>query len=413
MVKDITPKSQREFDVVLYGATSFVGRYVAEHLRQRQQGDSTLRIALAGRDAVKLQALQRKLGIADMPVIIVDAADRVGLCSMAGRSKVVASTVGPYARYGSELVQACAEAGTDYCDLTAELPWMRSMLDQYGATATSSGGRIVHGCGFDSIPSDLGTWLLQQTAKERFGSYCDRVEMRLLKARGGFSGGTAASLTEMVFQATDDPQVRAVTLNPYGLTEREQGGPQQDRMLPKYDKGLGQWSAPFLMAPINTRVVQRSHAIAGMPWGENFRYEEAMSTGKGLPGLALAAGATAALGSLIGLSALKVTRPLIKKILPKPGKGPSQRTVENGYFVMRAIGTTRDGRHLAMDVQGEKDPGYGATARMLGEAALCLAADSDNQAVGGGFWTPSTAMGEALVTKLSQYAGIRFSEVQQ
>ncbi|RLT97462.1 saccharopine dehydrogenase family protein [Ketobacter sp.] len=413
MVNDITPKSEREFDVVLYGATSFVGRFVAEHLHQRQQGDNTLHIALAGRDANKLQALQRELAITDMPVINVDAADSAGLFAMASRAKVIASTVGPYARYGSALVQACAEAGTDYCDLTAELPWMRAMLDQYGSTAKASGGRIVHGCGFDSIPSDVGTWLLQQKAKQRFGSYCDRVEMRLLKARGGFSGGTAASLTEMVFEATDDPQVRAVTLNPYGLTEPGQSGPQQDRMLPKYDRGLGQWSAPFLMAPINTRVVQRSHAIAGMPWGENFLYDEAMSTGKGLPGMVLAAGATAALGSLIGLSALKMTRPLIKKILPKPGKGPSLRTIENGYFVMRATGTTSDGRRLVMDVEGEKDPGYGATARMLGEAALCLAADSSNQVVGGGFWTPSTAMGEALVTKLSQHAGIRFREVAQ
>ena len=407
MSKAVIQKSQREFDVVLYGATSFVGRFVAAHLFERQQHDPTLRIALAGRSDRKLQALKHALGMADLPVILADAADGDALEAMTQRAKVVASTVGPYARYGSALVAVCAQTGTDYCDLTAEIPWMQRMVAQHGAAAHASGARIVHSCGFDSIPSDLGTWVLQQEAIARFGQPCQTVQMRVLKASGGFSGGTVASLSEMVAQASDDAQVRASTLNPYGLGHDGGEGPQTDRTLPRYDKTLGQWSAPFLMGPINTRVVQRSHALAGRPWGDDFVYDEAMATGRGPLGLALAAGVTGALGSLIGLAALKPTRPLLKKVLPKPGKGPSLKTIENGFFQMRATGTTRDGQSLSVDIHGEKDPGYGATSKMLGESALCLAADSGNGHVAGGFWTPSTAMGCRLVEGLAEHAGVR------
>ena len=410
MSKCVKNKPDREFDVVLYGASSFVGRFVAKHLYSRQKQDSSLRIALAGRDENKLEDLKQELGTSDMPIIIAEASNLDALIALAAQSKVVASTVGPYSLYGSALVEACAEMGTDYCDLTAEIPWMHRMLERYESVAKLSGARIVHGCGFDSIPSDIGTWILQQKAKERFGVYCERVEMRLLKASGGFSGGTAASLSEMVIEATDDPNVRAITMDPYGITNHSQNGPQKDRLFPRYDVGLGQWSAPFIMAPINTRVVQRSHALAGTPWGQNFVYEEAMSTGKGLLGMAKAAGITVALGGLIGVNALKSTRPLIKRILPKPGEGPSLKSIENGFFTMRATGATHDGRQLALEIQGEMDPGYGSTARMLGESALQLAVDSGNQYVGGGFWTPSTAMGEPLAIKLSQHAGISIKD---
>lgn len=410
MSKAVIKKSEREFDVVLYGATSFVGSYVAEYLYQRQQGDNSLRIALAGRDSTKLEALKQELGI-DLPVIIADAGDRKALKALVARTRVVASTVGPYAQYGSPLVEACAKGGTDYCDLTAEVQWMYRMGERYQADAEASGARIVHGCGFDSIPSDLGTWLLQQKAIERFGEPFERVQMRVIKASGGFSGGTVASLSGMVAAATDDVAVRDATVNPYGLAGGRKDGPQKDRMLPGYDKHLGQWSAPFLMGPINSRVVMRSHALAGQPWGKNFVYDEAMSTGAGVLGLAMAAGVTGALGSLIGFTALKPTRPLMQKILPKPGKGPSQKTIDKGFFVMRATGVREDGSALSMEVRGDKDPGYGCTSKMLGESALCLAADSDNQQEDGGFWTPSTAMGNTLPARLTEFAGIVFEDV--
>lgn len=406
MSNKITSKPNREFDVVLYGATSFVGRFVAEHLIERQQGDGTLRIAIAGRDGKKLDALKEELGAKSLPIIIAEAHDGKALKALAERTKVVASTVGPYAQYGSALVEACVHAGTDYCDLTAEIPWMQRMMDLYEAKAKVSGARIVHSCGFDSIPSDLGTWVLQQEAMQRFGMPCEHVAMRVLKASGGFSGGTVASLTGMVAEATDDPQVRSAVVNPYGLSRPLISGPQQDRMTPRYDDNLGQWSAPFLMGPINTRVVQRSHALAGMPWGENFVYDEAMSTGGGILGLALAASVTGALGSLIGFTAFKFTRPLMQRILPKPGNGPSLKTIENGFFSMRGTGTTHDGKQLTVEIHGKKDPGYGATSKMMGESALCLAADCNNQHVGGGFWTPSTAMGEQLVQRLAYHAGV-------
>lgn len=400
-------KADREFDVVLYGASSFVGKFVAQHLLQRARATG-LRWAIAGRSAAKLEAIKQELGVPDLPVLLAEAHDPAALNALAAKTRAIASTVGPYALYGSELVGACVQQGTDYCDLTAEIPWVRRMMDVHGATAARTGARIVHGCGFDSIPSDLGTWFLQQNAQEQFGAPCGFVKMRLKKASGGFSGGTIASLTDMVTTGVADAEARQLLLNPYALMDFGSAGSQKDKWLAAYDRDAGEWRAPFIMAPINSRVVQRTHFLLGQPWGVDFVYDEAMLTGRGVFGAAIAGGVTAALGSLVGMMALKPTRKLLQKVLPAPGEGPSLAAIEKGFFEMHAYGRTSKGQQIKVVIKGERDPGYGATSRMLAEAAMSLALDRDEKSVGGGFWTPATAMGQKLVDRLEKHAGMSF-----
>lgn len=414
MAKPAKPKTSakksaapREFDVVLYGASSFVGKFVAQHLQRRAE-ETGLRWAIAGRSAGKLAAIKQELGLPDLPVLLAEAHDARALSELAARTKAIASTVGPYAQYGSALVAACAEQGTDYCDLTAEIPWVRRMMDAHGATAAKTGARIVHGCGFDSIPSDLGTWFLQQRAQEQFGEYCRVVNMRLKKASGGFSGGTIASLTDMVTTGAADSAARQLLLNPYALTDYGSAGAQKDGWLAAYDKDSGEWRAPFIMAPINSRVVQRSNFLLGQPWGVDFVYDEAMLTGRGVLGAALAGGVTAVLGGLVGMMAMKPTRAVLRKVLPAPGDGPSLKAIENGFFEMHAYGHTDSGQQIKLVISGERDPGYGATSRMLAEAVMSLALDRNEDSVGGGFWTPATAMGQLLVERLEAHAGMKF-----
>ncbi|MGH8494249.1 MAG: saccharopine dehydrogenase family protein [Moraxellaceae bacterium] len=406
----IAEKTPREFDVVLFGASSFVGKYVAQHLQRRAQ-ETGLRWAIAGRSAAKLAAIKLELGAPELPVVLAEAHDAAALADLAGRTKAIASTVGPYALYGSELVAACAAQGTDYCDLTAEIPWVRRMMNAHGATAAKTGARIVHGCGFDSIPSDLGTWFLQQRAQDAFGAPCSFVKMRLKKASGGFSGGTIASLTDMVTTGAADAEVRQLLLNPYALMDYGSAGSQKDKWLAAYDRDAREWRAPFIMAPINSRVVQRTNFLLGLPWGVDFVYDEAMLTGSGPLGAVMAGGVTAALGGLVGMMALKPTRAILQKVLPAPGEGPSLKAIENGFFEMHAYGRTASGEKIKAIIRGKRDPGYGATSRMLAEASMSLALDRDESSVGGGFWTPATAMGQKLLDRLEAHAGMSFSVV--
>lgn len=407
--------ADRAYDVVVYGAASFVGKILTRYLLQRHGEAGPLRWALAGRSAGKLEELKRELGMASLPVILADAGDATALRAMARQAKVIVSTVGPYALYGSELVAACAESGTDYCDLTGEVPWMRRMIDAHGATARASGARIVHTCGFDSIPSDMGVWFLQREAQARLGQPCVTVRGGLKAARGGFSGGTAASMSNVMREATASRATRALLANPYALAPDPAAAPapQHDVTLAEYDAELGAWRAPFIMAGINSRVVLRSHALAGAPWGQDFRYDESMIAGRGLKGRAMALGITAGLGGLVALLATPLTRPLVERLLlPAPGTGPSPQAQENGFWDFRFHGVTRDGRRLQARVTGDRDPGYGSTAKMLGEAAVCLALDIPKAQVPGGFWTPSTALGEALRARLVAHAGVAFTVVE-
>ncbi|MES2917250.1 MAG: saccharopine dehydrogenase NADP-binding domain-containing protein [Pseudomonadota bacterium] len=407
------PRDQRRFDVVVYGAASFVGKILTRHLQQRHGENGALRWAIAGRNAAKLEEVKRELGLVSLPVLLADAADAAALREMVAQTRVVVSTVGPYALYGDALVAACAELGTDYCDLTGEVPWMQRMISAHAATAQRSGARIVHTCGFDSIPSDMGVWHLQREAQQRFAQPCVQVRGGMKAASGGLSGGTVASLLNVLREAEADPSVRALLKNPYSLSPVPGNVRQHEVMGPEFDAALGQWRTPFIMAGINSRVVLRSHALAGQPWGADFRYDESMLAGKGLKGRATAYGVALATGGLFVLLANARTRPLTARLLlPAPGNGPSPKAQENGFFDFRFHGYTRDQRTLQVKVTGDRDPGYGSTGKMLGEAAVCLAQDISAEQVPGGFWTPSTALGEALLTRLQAHAGLRFSVVE-
>jgi short subunit dehydrogenase-like uncharacterized protein len=404
--------ADRRLDLIVFGATSFVGQLLCRRLVERAGIDGDVRWAIAGRDGAKLDRVAAETGAA-VERIVVDAADASALAEMASATRTVVSTVGPYALHGSALVAAVAAAGTDYLDLTGETQWMRRMIDAHAATAEASGARIVHACGFDSVPSDLGVWFLQQRAEERFGAPCTAVAMRVASMRGGASGGTIASMMNLMEEAAADPALRTLLADPYALAppDLRTGPPQPDVTRPGRDDASGQWVAPFVMAAVNTRVVHRSHALLGRPWGPDFTYDEAMLTGTGPLGAVKAGGLSAGMAAGLGLAALGPTRRALSRwVLPKPGEGPSPEAQENGSFDLRFFGTTADGRSLTTKVTGDRDPGYGGTARMLAEAALAMG-QVDGGEVGGGFWTPATAFGDRLIERLEADAGIRFDVV--
>jgi short subunit dehydrogenase-like uncharacterized protein len=398
----------RKYDLVLMGATGFTGKLVAQYLLHRYGLDGELRWAIAGRNREKLDDVCGELG-EDIPVLLADSADQNSLLEMAQASKVVCSTVGPYALYGSGLVEACSQSGTHYCDLTGEVQWMRRMIDTHQATAQDSGARIVHNCGFDCIPSDLGCWFLQQAMLREHGVAASHIKYRVEDVRGAMSGGTLASAINMLEETARDPALKKIVDDPYALlpagAPRGPDGPDQTRAV--FDKDFGGWTIPFPMAPINTRVVRRSHALMGLPWGENFAYDEAILLG-GNKGRLVAGLAAAATQAGNGFMAIKPLRNAAKRWLPQPGEGPSQRQREKGYFkiLLHARHPQDPGKSLRARVSGDMDPGYGSTAKMLGESAACLALDQFECA--GGLWTPASAMAEPLLERLQKYAGLSF-----
>jgi len=409
--------ADREFDVVLWGATGFTGGLVAEFLLETYGAGGELRWALGGRSAARLEAVRTRLGretgaaVGALPLVLGDGDDLGSLEALARRTRVVCTTVGPYALHGSKLVEACARHGTHYCDLTGEVQWIRRMIDAHQATAEASGARIVHTCGFDSIPSDLGVFFLQREMRERHGVPCSRVAYRVKASKGGASGGTVASLLNVLSEAASDAEVRRVLADPYALNppDRRSGPDGPDRQVPFYDHDFESWTAPFVMAAINTRVVRRSNVLLGDAYGRGFRYDEAMLTGSGPLGLAKATAITAALGAAMGAGAIGPLRELLGRVLPKPGEGPSKVVREAGFFDIRLYGEHPDDRDKSLfgRVTGDRDPGYGSTAKMLGESAVCLARDALD--VGGGFWTPASAMGGPLLDRLVARAGLGFS----
>ncbi len=410
----MSKKSERPYDVVVYGAASFVGRLLTRYLVERHGVQGDLKWALAGRNQAKLDAVAAEFGAQALPSIIADAADPKALHEMAAQARVVVSTVGPYALYGSDLVAACAELGTDYCDLTGEPQWMRRMIDAHQSTAQRSGARIVHNCGFDSIPSDLGVWFTQQQAMESFGEPCRQIKLRVRRIKGGASGGTVASLINVMSEIKRDPSLRKVLQNPYSVCPEgaREGVRQPNVTTPVHDEDAGAWLAPFVMAGINTKVVHRSHALQGHPWGRDFLYDEAMMMGGSLSGALRAGTFSLGMGAFLGLAVMGPTRRLLERhVLPKPGEGPSPEEQEAGFFDLRLFGRTASGESLVTQVTGDRDPGYGSTAKMLGEAAACLAQDGDRIRQEGGFWTPSTAMDGALLERLTAHAGLGFKRI--
>ena len=355
----------REFDIVIYGATGYTGRLVAEHFL-REYGDSpdAPKWAMAGRNPDKLAEVKRAIGAPDStPTIVADAADATSLDRMCEQAKVIITTVGPYQLYGEPLLAACAKSGTHYADLCGEPAWMRQMIDKYEADAKASGARISFSSGFDSIPFDLGVLMLQKEARERFGAPCTTVRGRVRAMKGTFSGGTAASLTESM---------------------------KANGMIPKYESDLGKWAAPFVMAPINTKNVHRTNFLLGHPYGEDFRYDEMVLTSPGEAGKAAANAAAEMMKNPFG------AKP------PKPGER------ENGYYDVLFVGETEGGETLRYAVKGRYDPGYGSTSRMIGETGIGLL-QSDAP---GGIGTPGSILGEALVARLREHAEVTF-EVEE
>ena len=404
------------YDLVAFGATSFVGRILCRYLLESFGASGELKWAVAGRSKARLEELRRSLGpeAEALPLLVADATDEAALRQLCTSTRVVVSTVGPYALHGEPLVKVCAESGTDYCDLTGEVQWIRRMVQRHEPAARGSGARIVHCCGFDSIPSDLGVHFLQREAASRLGAPCAQVKMRVKAMRGGFSGGTAASLMNVVKEAAADPLLRKELADPYSLCPAG-GAPkvrQPEVRSAQFDADFGAWVAPFVMSAINTRIVHRTNALSRLAYGADFTYEEAVVMGRGLMGRLAAAAMAAGLGGFLLAGAIGPLRAALERfVLPRPGEGPSPEAQLRGFFDMRFLGKTADGRSLRTKVTGDRDPGYGSTAKMLGQAAACLALDIDKAAPAGGFWTPATIFGDRLIERLTARSGLVFEVV--
>jgi short subunit dehydrogenase-like uncharacterized protein len=380
----MNPKA--EFDVIVYGASGYTGRLVAEHLAKRYGVGGAVKWAMAGRNAKKLAEVRDEIGAPkDTPLVIADAADPASLEAMVRRAKAVITTVGPYQLYGDALIAACAAAGTDYLDLTGEPNWMARTIPAHHETAKRTGARLVHSAGFDSIPFELGVWFCQETAKARLGGPVPHVKGRVRAIQGGLSGGTAASGAATAAAVQKDPAVLGVLMDPFALTPGFRGPDQPSGDQVHVDEDLGAEVGPFMMAMINTKNVHRSNFLMGHPWGRDFRYDEMTIRTPGQP------------TEFTGLG----------EGGPKPGEGPTKAEREAGFFDLVFIGVGADGGRVRVSVRGDKDPGYGSTSKMLAEAALCLVQDCPETP--GGVWTPGAAMQGKLVERLRKNAGLTFT----
>ncbi len=402
---------QRKFDVIVFGATGFTGRLVAEYLNTAYGVGGDLAWAMAGRSLARLTQVRDALGIdAALPLLVADARDGAALAALVAQARVVITTVGPYQRHGEALVSACARAGTDYVDLCGEPGWMAQMIPRLQGPAAASGARIVFSCGFDSIPFDLGVVFLQGQAQARLGAPLVRVHGRVKVMKGGFSGGTAASLIATLEAAGRDAALARTLVDPFALTPGFRGPPQPDDRTAAWDDLAQSWTGPFVMAPINTKNVHRTHALRGHPWGRDFTYSERMSTGTGAAGerRAKALARTARLQDW--LLRLAPARALIRRfVLPQPGQGPGKAQRDSGRYEVVFVGQTARGQTLRATVRGDRDPGYGSTCKLISESALCLLQDVDRTMTPGGVWTPGAAMGLTLVRRLQERAGLQFA----
>ncbi len=389
----MTAKADRPFDIVVYGATGYTGRLVAEYLAHHYQGKGP-KWAMAGRSAEKLAEVRDLIGApADTPLVVANSDDPASMQALAESTRVVVTTVGPYQLYGEPLLKACVAAGTDYADLCGEPGWMREMIDAYHEQAKASGARIAFSSGFDSIPFDLGVFMLQQEAKARFGSPAPRVKGRVRAMQGTFSGGTAASLTETMKAVAKKPSLIPILQSPFGLTPGFEGPSQPMGLLPEYDDKLGKWAAPFIMATINTKNVHRTNFLLGHPYGADFKYDEMMLTSPGELGEKAAHAVAEMLKNPFG------AKP------PKPGEGPTPEERENGFYDVLFVGEWPEGTELRYGVKGRYDPGYGSTSRMIAETGIALL----DCTAPGGIATPGALLGEALVKRLQDHAEITFA----
>ena len=381
-----------EFDIILYGASGFTGRLVAEYLVDRYGLAGEVKWAMAGRSAQKLAAVRDELGVPGIPIVLADSDDAVALAAMVRRTKAVLTTVGPYQTHGSALLAACAQEGTDYLDLCGEPAWMREMIDAHDATARNTGARILFSCGFDSIPFELGVWFLQREAMNRVGAAVPRVKCRVRGMKGTLSGGTVASLKANMAAAVRDPSVFELLRNPFSLTPGFSGPNQPSGTTVVFEEDLGVWSAPFFMSAINTRNIHRSNFLLGHPYGEDFVYDEMVMAGAGESGKTAA---KAIAGAGLGPGGAR-----------RPGEGPGREEREAGFYDLLFVGIAADGRQIRAAVSGDRDPGYGSTSKIIAETAVCLL--REGAGISGGIWTPGAAMQAQLVERLALRAGLKF-----
>ena len=394
---------ERQLDVVVYGATGFVGRLTAEYLART--APDGLRVGIAGRSADRLARVKEELGApaAEWDAIVADSQDAAAVTELARRAKVVATTVGPYRRYGMPLVGACAANGTHYADLTGEVLFMRETAERFHDAAAETGARIVHACGFDSIPSDLGVLLLHEAAQADGAGELEDTTYVVRSLKGGASGGTLESMKGQLAEMRD-PQQRRIVNDPYALSPDRDAEPdlgdERDSRGVEHSDELGAWLGPFVMAGTNTRVVRRSNALLGHAYGRRFRYREVMSFGEGHVGRAKALGTVGGLGALVASLSFPPTRKVLDRVLPSPGEGPSEQARRNGFFKIEIHARTSSGKRYVAKLSAQGDPGYAATSVMLGESAVCLARDGEHLPDRAGVLTPATAMGTALAERL-------------
>ena len=388
--------SDREFDVVIFGASGYTGKLVAEYMHDQYGDDQSIKYAIAGRNTEKLLEVKKDLNLnEDITILEVDSTDLDSLDKMTTSAKCILTTVGPYQLYGSKLVESCAKNGTDYVDLTGEPGWMYEMINAHKETAQKSGARLVFSCGFDSIPFDLGVYFVQDAAKEKFGKPAPHVRGRVKAMNGEFSGGTIASLGATMSTLKEKPELIKVLANPFSLTEGFEGPSQLDDSKPLLDEKMNMWLAPFVMAPINTKNIHRSNALLDHAYGKDFCYDEMMIAGEGDEGEQIAKAMSS--GNLMG-----------GDNVPQPGEGPSKESREQGNYDVLFFADLEEGS-IGARVTGDMDPGYGSTSKMIAESALCLVQDCSNLA--GGIYTPAPSMGEKLIDRLIKKAGLTFDIV--
>ena len=396
----------RELDLIIWGATGFTGQLVSEYI-SKQYTNSTLKWGIAGRNKEKVLSVAKRLNIDEQRIFIADSNNIDTLKKLTSKTKVICTTVGPYAKYGSNLVEACVDTSTNYCDITGETQWIRKMIDKYHLKAKENKVKIINSCGFDSVPSDLGVYYIHKNISKKNLS----IKMRVTGAKGTYSGGTYASMQNIIKEAYKDREVRKSLTNPYGLNPKGQqdGLDKRDLRSVKYDKEIKSWISPFLMAGINTRIVRRSNALSNFSYGKKFQYDEAVMTGKGLKGRLNGIILAIPLMFLAAKPGSFINK-IFNIISPKPGQGPNKNERENGYFSFRFFVFDEQGVKSTFKVTGDRDPGYGSTSKMLAESAVCLAKDKLDDKYG--VLTPSYAMGNNILNRLISKAGLTFNKIK-
>ena len=397
---------KREYDIIIWGASGFTGRLVAEYL-YTNYNSKDLKWAIAGRDNQKLISIRKTFLNDEVPIVLANSFDETSLNKMTQRANVICSTVGPYAKYGSLLVKSCIKNKTHYCDLAGEAQWIRKMIDLHHEEAIRNQVKIVNSCGYDSIPSDMGVYFINKNLSKKNLT----IKMRVTGTKGGYSGGTYASMQNIIKEASSDREVRKSLTNPYGLNPvgEQSGHDKRDLSSVVFDKKIKSWIAPFLMAGINTKIVRRSNALSNYNYGKDFKYDEAVMTGKGIKGQL--AGIMLSI-PLILLAAKpgSILNKIFSFFVPKPGQGPNKKERESGYFSSKFFVFDEHSNSSIFKVTGDRDPGYGSTSKMLAESAVCLAKDNLDNTFG--IITPSYAMGNNILERLVSNAGLSFKKIK-